>query len=227
MARRNAATVGPGFDFTLHMRRLCEDIVTRVPELAHIDLARVVIAYAQSRKPVAHGLQAALTPLRFKDGSRFTIRRRRRWAVQQVVNGDGHEMLYILSFYLPRFLDASYQEKLTTIFHELWHVNPAFDGDVRRHDGRCHVHTSSQDEYDRTMWTKAQAWLSQEPPEPLHAFLHDNFRELCQRWGHVHGTRIPAPKLYPVPHAMDEGASCDDCREAANLHAPPASGQSR
>ena len=222
MARHDStAATDPGFDFTLHMRSLCEDIVVRVPELRHIDLSRVAIAYARSRKPVAHGLQAALTPLRFTNGSRFTTRGGRRWSVQRVLDNRGREMRYILSFYLPRFLDAPYREKLTTIFHELWHVSPAFDGDVRRHDGRCYVHTSSQDEYDRAMWTLARKWLSLAPPEPLHAFLRCNFHELCRRWGHVHGTRIAAPKLYPVSEAMDE-----DHGTELDPQASPASDQS-
>lgn len=207
MARRKAGTDSPGFDFTLHMRRLCQDIVTRSPQLAHIDLSRVVVAYARSRKPSAYGLQAALTPLRFEGGSRYTTRRGRRWSVQRVLDGHGREMLYILSFYLPRFLDTSYQEKLTTIFHELWHVSPEFDGDIRRHEGRCYAHTSSQDKYDRAMWVMAKKWLSLDPPAGLHAFLQCDFRELTKRWGHIHGTRVTAPKLYPVAAgATDEDA---------------------
>lgn len=227
MARRRASTKGPGFDFSLHMRRLCEDIVTRSPELSHIDLSRVAIAYARSRKPVAYGLQAALTPLRFEAGSRYTTRRGRRWSVQKVVDREGREMLYILSFYLPRFLDTPYKEKLTTIFHELWHVSPSFDGDVRRHEGRCYAHTSSQNEYDRAMWDMAKSWLSLDPPEPLHAFLHYNFKELTRRWGHVHGTRIAAPKLYPVVEPGTADFPQPHTRAAAEMQAPPAGRQSR
>jgi len=228
MARYNVAECSAGFDFPSHMRRLCEDIVARVPELKHIDLSLVAIATARCRKNVAHGLQAALTPLRFEDGSRITIRKGRPWAIQKVVDEDGREMLYILSFYLPRFIDAPYKEKLTTIFHELWHISPDFNGDLRRHGGRCYAHTSSQDEYDRTMWALAEGWLSRDPPDSLHAFLHCDFQELCHRWGHVDGARIAIPKLYPVPRTMmDEHASDDHRRTKTDPHAAPASNQSR
>ena len=57
-------------------------------------------------------------------------------------------MLYILNFYLPRFLDLPFREKLTTMLHELWHIGPKFDGDVRRLGGRCFAHGSSQKQYD-------------------------------------------------------------------------------
>ena len=42
-----------------------------------------------------------------------------------------------MSFYLPRFCDQSLDEKLSTVMHELWHISPAFDGDIRRLPGRC------------------------------------------------------------------------------------------
>ena len=75
---------------------------------------------------------ATLTPLRFAGGRMHTFRRKRRWRIQRLYDPDGREMLYILTFYLPRFLDLPLREKLTTVLHELWHVGPEFDGDVRR-----------------------------------------------------------------------------------------------
>ena len=53
-----------GFDFTSHVRAVCESLVERLPELDHVDLSRVAISFAQARKRVLHGLQASLTPMR-------------------------------------------------------------------------------------------------------------------------------------------------------------------
>ena len=86
---------------------------------------------------------ASLTPLRFAGGQRHTLRRGRQWTLQRVCE-DGREMLYILNFYLPRFLDLPLDEKLTTVVHELWHIGPRFDGDLRRFGGRCYAHSGSQ-----------------------------------------------------------------------------------
>ena len=46
-------------------------------------------------------------------------------------------MLYVMTFCLPRFLEQSFDDKFVTIFHELFHIGPSFDGDFRRHSGRC------------------------------------------------------------------------------------------
>src|SRR5262245_24507994 len=125
-----------GFDFTFHMRRLCADIARRVDELGHVDVHRMAIRCCQTRKSALHGIQATLTPLRFERGALETHRNGRRWTIERLYDASGREMLYLLSFYLPRFQNQSFHEKLATVFHELWHVDPAFTGDLRRLPGR-------------------------------------------------------------------------------------------
>jgi hypothetical protein len=187
-----------GLDFTLHMRRLCDDLVHRLPELGHIDLGRVAISFAQTRKAVDHGLYASLTPMRFAGGNRQTVRHGRRWTIQRLVDPSGREMLYLLSFYLPRFLNQTFRHKLTTVVHELWHVSPRFDGDLRRFGGRCYAHTGSQKRYDAHVERLADRWLSREPPAAVYDFLRYDFQELVQRHGRIYGTKIRTPKLIPL-----------------------------
>jgi hypothetical protein len=186
------------FDFTLHIRRVCDDMVARLPELAHIDMSRVAVGICQTRKPVRHGLFASLTPLRFEGGATTTIRRGRPHAVQRVCDQRGREMLYVLSFYLPRYANLDLREKLITVLHELWHINPQFNGDIRRHCGRYHAHSHSQADYDREMGVLADRWLALAPLEDLWGFLRDGFRQLGFRHGRVVGLKIPRPRILPL-----------------------------
>jgi predicted metallopeptidase len=186
------------FDFTLHIRRVCEDMVLRLPDLAHIDMDRVAVGYCQARRSVMHGLYASLTPLRFAGGRPTTTRRGRRLAIQRLTGPTGQEMLYVLSFYLPRFQNLVFREKLITILHELWHISPHFDGDIRRHAGRYHAHTYSQAEYDDQMGLLADRWLSLSPPAHLWSFLSHDFRQLASRHGRIVGLKIPRPRLLPA-----------------------------
>ncbi|MEO2045725.1 MAG: putative metallopeptidase [Pirellulales bacterium] len=186
-----------GFNFTHAMRRVCEDMVERLPDLDHIDLTRVAFSFTQARKSVSHGLYASLTPMRFVAGNRQTNIRGRSFRVAPLLDSQGREILYILSFCLPRFLNVTLEEKLSTVFHELWHISPAFDGDLRRHSGRCYAHGRSQREYDRQMDQLAQRWLALDPPAHLYGFLQWDFDELVAEYGPMVGTRIPAPKLIP------------------------------
>lgn len=196
--REDAARFPSGFDFTTHVRALCEDICRRLDALAHVDMRRVEVGFAQTRTASRYGMYASLTPLRFPGGREETCRRGRRWRIQKVIGPDGREALYLLNFYLPRFLDLPLIEKLHTVVHELWHIGPRFDGDSRRFGGRCHAHSGSQARYDACVARLVQQWLAANPPEPVYAFLRFSFAELAARYGRVYGRRVSAPKLYPV-----------------------------
>jgi hypothetical protein len=187
-----------GFDYTLHIRRVAVDMIARLAELAHIDMGRVAVAVCQTRKPVKHGIFASLTPLRFAGGAATTIRRGRPHGIQRVEGEGGREMLYILSFYLPRFQNLEFREKLITVLHELWHISPNFDGDIRRHAGRYHAHSHSQAEYDREMAFLADRWLAAGPPQELWAFLNDDFAQLSARHHRIVGLRIRRPRILPL-----------------------------
>lgn len=201
---RGADISSRGFDFTQHMRRLCRGLVTDLPEFGHVDLDLVGIRFCQVRKAVRHGMLASLTPLRFAGGARTERRRGRYWKIEPVCDSAGRELLYLLSFYLPRFCDYPFAEKLSTVVHELWHIGPQFDGDIRRHPGRCYAHSARQRDYDAHADSLAQRWLAQSPPASLYAFLHASFRELVQRHGAVIGHRIRTPRLVRIDAARGE-----------------------
>jgi predicted metallopeptidase len=185
------------FDFCQAMTDLCKDICKRHPEFFHIRMDQVAVTFSQTRSPVEWGLQARLTPLRFQGGSRVERRKGRLWTVQRVVH-QGQECLYLLTFLLPRFLNLSFEEKLITVFHELYHVSPEFNGDIRRFSGSCYVHTGSQKNYDRQMGVFAHEYLRMMPSDELFRFLKFDFAELQQGLGAVVGLRIAIPRLIPL-----------------------------
>ena len=197
MLRYRTDASNAGFDFTARMREVCQDVITRLPELRHIDLKQVAIAFAQARTRSAYGTYATLTPMRFKAGSLYARRHGQTYTVQRLYGPDGIELLYILTFYMPRFMDVDLLEKLTTTLHELWHISPRFDGDIRRFSGRCYAHSASQHKYDAAMQHLALRWLHAKPPEALYGFLKYRFDELQTRCGRIYGAKIRHPKLIP------------------------------
>lgn len=183
------------FDFTAAMRTLCGDIACRLEAFSHIDVERVAFNICQTRRDVSHGMYASLTPLRFSGGSAFKTMRGVSWVIQEIRDDTGRDYLYLLSFYLPRFQNTTFEEKLITVFHELWHIGPNFDGDLRRYEGRCYAHGPSQSEYDARMKLFAQEWLSLNPPCHLYEFLLLSFEELTSEHGPVTGSCWSPPKL--------------------------------
>jgi len=172
-------------------------MVKRCAALKHIDVARLLFAVTQARGSKRFGLQARVTPLRFHEGQ---LVRRRRGVPYQVQRFfvDAREMLYLVTFCLPRFLDQDFDDKFITLFHELYHIGPAFDGDLRRHGGRCALHSHSKRGYDRHMADLARAYLSDGADHALHGFLRLNFAQLQHRHGSVVGVVVPRPKVIPL-----------------------------
>src|SRR5205814_757030 len=112
------------------------------------------------------------------------VRRGMTYQVQRYVIGE-LDYLYLLTFCLPRFLDQDFDNKLVTLVHELYHMSPAFDGDLRRHEGRYQLHTHRQCAYDRKMADLARAYLAARPDPALYGFLRLSFAQLQYRHGAI------------------------------------------
>ena len=195
--RRRPRPDRPPLDFCGRMRRVCEDIAARCPALGHVRMNAVLLTFTPSRNRSRFGLQARVTPLRFRDGTLT----RRHGAVEYQVQRffvNGREMLYVLTFCLPRFLDQPFEEKLVTVFHELYHLSPAFDGDLRRHPGRYAVHSHSKECYDARMAELVNEYLARHPEPRLFDFLRHGSQGLAERHGGITGVVVPRPKLLPV-----------------------------
>jgi len=193
------------FDVCSALSAVCADVCRHLPEFAHIDPSRVLIVGLQARTRRGQGLQARVTPLRFPGGDLVRTNRGRLYQVQRYVVA-GTDMLYVMGFCLPRFLDQDFGEKFVTIVHELYHIGPRFDGDLRRHRGRCSLHTHSKAGYDERMSRLARRYLAGGASPRLHGFLRCNYNQLRKRFGRVVAVRLPRPRILPVP--VELGLAC-------------------
>ena len=75
------------------------------------------------------------------------------------------------------------------------------NGDIRRHPGRCYVHTTSEKDYDRQMLKFAKEWLQMGPPLEIYEFVTYKFSELQRSYGKIIGVKVPQPKLIPMQRA--------------------------
>ena len=185
------------FDLTHHLSRVCEDAIVRCPDLGHIDPAAVLVTAIPARKRSVYGLQARVTPMRFRDGATYRRLRGTMYQVQRYFVG-GREVLYLVSFCVPRFLDLPFDEKLVTVFHELYHIGPHFDGDLRRHGGRYDMHSRSKKHYDARMAGLVKRYLASHPDPGLFTFLRHTSASLKRAYGGVTGVVVPRPKMVPV-----------------------------
>lgn len=189
-------TVAP-LDFTGRIRRLCADVAARCPDLAHIDPPAVLFTFTTSRTRRSAGLLARVTPMRFREGAQTRRTRGVVYRAQQYYV-DGREMLYLVTFCLPRFLDLSFEEKFITVFHELYHISPQFDGDLRRHGGRYEVHSKSKKDYDAHMAVLVERYLADHPNPGAFDYLRLGASDLWRLHGGITGVTVPRPKMIPL-----------------------------
>jgi len=182
------------FDFTAAMRELIADIAATCPELGHLDLSLIAVTFSQTRAARLGGVQATILPLRFPDGSRIQERPHGTYELP-LVKLDGREMLYVVAFRLPRFLNRPFQEKMTTVVHEMYHISPDFDGTLRRFEGGKPYHTGSRRRYDAAMAAAAGRYLEATRRPELHGFLHRSFAELAAAHGGVVAMKMRGIRL--------------------------------
>lgn len=188
----------PVIDLSARLDALCRHLCATLPQLAHIDPDRVLFTLVRSRAQGLHGTYARIVPLRFADGSSETTRRRGRIEEtyrMPALTHDGKEIYYLISLLIPRFLRLSLEQKLTTVLHELYHISPACNGDIRRFAGRNYAHGHSRAAYNRQIAQLLEAYLATHPDPALLAGIALNEEDWREQSYRLSGLTIPLPRV--------------------------------
>ena len=184
-----------GFDYTEAVRTVCADMVLRIPEFLHVDLEKIGFSFCRTRNREMYGAFAAVFPLRFEGGKSTLLRNGVLWRIPDVFDRQKKQLLYILAVYVPRFINLPLLDKIDTLVHELYHIGPNCDGDIRRFGNRFYAHGASKTEYNKTTARLAREWLQRDPPPEIWDFLRYDFATLAERFGKIVGRKIPVPKI--------------------------------
>jgi hypothetical protein len=211
-------------DYTLHVRRLIEDILARVPALAHIDV-RDLLVFARLGRTHTHGAYATCHSLMlpdsdpayyfWRDRRTGALSRRSEWFITRSpeVRIGGRRISHLVSIALPRFCDQTLNDthkagvyergrewmaKLDTIVHELYHVDP-HQGGIRRTakvDGSPagQAHTP---EFFREVQRIVREYVGSRPDQAAYDFLTLDFDGLVKRHGGVAGTTFRDFPAFP------------------------------
>ena len=188
-------------NLTAELERAIRDIVSRTPDFAHVRPERLLVCVSSGR-PGAGGSLAKIHPLRFAGGEKSIASRRGRRRVictMPTITHLGEEMLYVIYFLVPRFLELSFREKLITVFHELYHISPAFDGDIRRFPGKNYAHGSSTKSYNALMGLLVDRYLAALGERTPLSFLEGDLASLRQRHRTIVARRLPSPRISITP----------------------------
>jgi len=216
-------------NYTERIAQVMQDVVSRVPALAFIDL-REVLVFGRYGRPDADGAFATCHCLTlpetepgyyfWKDRTTGELTRRSEWFVTKTpeVRVGETRIKYLISFVLPRFCQQSLERswkaelydgldpwvaKLDTIIHELYHIDPLATG-IRQFaaDGLRNARTHAPEFYDNVA-TMTREYLESRPDPSLIEFLKHDFGTLQERYGSVVGTtfrNFPSfPQRYMAP----------------------------
>jgi hypothetical protein len=148
---------------TLAVKRLVRDAAARVPELAHVRASRVLVVAGEARR----ASRATIRPAHYKET------RRRAGAgtrVKPLIRVKGRKILYVITLRPLWFLESSPRERITTIFHELYHASLRFDGTLHR--GRRHSRLPRL-AYNRRVRALVDRYLEVAPGEIVAPFSAD------------------------------------------------------
>jgi hypothetical protein len=207
------------YNLTDDVSLLVHLLAKRVPALAHIRPGQLLHGISQARTRSRYGVYAQCHGLRFKHGRR-EHRTRDGFAWQwPIIKVRGQEILYYVTYFLPRFLDQPPRDRLHTLLHELYHISPRFNGDLRRFPGRNEFHGGG---FDRLV----DEVLEQALPhvDATHfPFLVHSFDELVARFGGVVGNKLKRfhPKKVRLEDLPTNLAHEPQAREARQLELFP------
>ncbi len=178
-----------GFDFTGGMTLLVDDIVKTHPAFGHIKPENILVAISPSNGS-RNGVVAKLRPMRFEGGLKTRVHRGFEYLAPEV-NINGNSILYVVYFHLPRFLNhGNYKNKLATVLHELYHISPLFNGDIRRFSGKNFAHGNSRKVYDDMIEVFTDEYINSTQHPEQGQFLKYRYSELKRKHGAISGDMI-------------------------------------
>ena len=183
-------------DLSFALAAVISAIVRHTPSLSHIDVERVLVCVGTNRGNGRGGLYGKLIPLRFENGTSRTVHRGRTYAIPEITRGE-KSFLYVIYFYMPRFFDLSWEGKLGVIFHELFHISPRFDGDIRRMAAVRAAHGRSRRHFNSLFSDDLRAFIPRARGSVHYDFLRMDTAALYRRYRDVTAIRMKNPK--PVP----------------------------
>jgi predicted metallopeptidase len=145
---------------TLAVKRLMRDVAARLPELAHVRPARVLVVAGEARR----ASRATIRPAHFGETRSRTGRFSRE---KPLIRVKGRKILYVVTLRPLWFLDSSPRERIATILHELYHASLRFDGTLHR--GRRHS-LVPRAKYNRRVRRLLDRYLAAAPPEIVAPF---------------------------------------------------------
>lgn len=193
----------PEINITDVLTLIIHEISLRTETFKHVNIGQTMVCMASNKKTGRGVTYGKLVPLRFKNGMQ-TLKYREKYYSMPGITANGIPMLYIIYFYFPKFFDLPPAEKLRVIFHELYHISPEFNGDIRRFGKIKISHGFSRKRFDGLFEDEQRNFYNYISQTPFMNFLEANTRTLSESFRRISGARMKVPKPRIIQTAEKE-----------------------
>jgi len=175
---------------------IIHDMIKSTDEFKSFDINKILVCCASNRKDSKGAIYGKLQPLRFKDGSEIIKHNNKYYTIPKIVLND-IEILYVLYLYIPKFFDMTAKDKINVMFHELYHISPEFNGDIRRMSNIKSAHGHSKKSFEEKYIQYASIYFNKINDTPFYTFLQMNFKEIEKQFKVIKYRRMKSikPKL--------------------------------
>lgn len=168
---------------------IIHNMIKTTNEFKSFDINKILICCASNRKDFKGATYGKLLPLRFKDGSEI-IKHNGRFYTIPKVKINNIEILYIIYFYIPKFINLSAKDKVNVMFHELYHINPEFNGDIRRMGKFKSAHGHSRKSFEEKYIEFADTFFTGIKETPYYNFLQMNSEDIQNQFKKIKYQRM-------------------------------------
>jgi predicted metallopeptidase len=171
---------------------LIKEIIIRSHFFSHIDTTKLIVCLSSNKKNGRGSIYGKLVPFKFKNGSDTVTFKGKYYSIPRITN-NGTDILYAIYFHLPRFFDLPADKKLNVIFHELYHISPDFNGDIRRMGNVKKAHGSSKKRFDLKFENEVKSFYEYISKTYFLDFLRMDSKSLKNKY-HIYARRMKIPK---------------------------------
>ncbi|MCX7677950.1 MAG: putative metallopeptidase [Spirochaetes bacterium] len=177
---------------TLHA--IIADIVRNFNMFSHIVPEKLHVCTASNRAGSQGATFGKLVPLKFENGKDLMYFNGKYYTMPRI-EVNGIHILYVIYFYIPRFTDLPCIDKLRVIFHELYHIHPLFNGDIRRFGEKGRAHGHSKKTFDTNFEMAVHEYMKLVQKTEFDEFLHLTTNQLFTKYARVfsHKLKVPRP----------------------------------
>lgn len=173
-------------------------VINSSPLFCNFDINRILICTSSNKSNSRGNIYGKLVPLKFKNGE-DTLRYNNKYYKMPSIKFNDNTLLYVIYFYVPKFFDLSVKDKLNVIFHELYHINQDFNGDIRRMGEFKKAHGFSRKNFDLNYEDELNSYYNLlKQNDKAFSFLNMNMDSIKKNYTKIYSQKMKLPKPYIV-----------------------------